>query len=81
MGVRGSFWNLWANPAGIAGVESMEAGVFFERRFLLNKLNFGTAGFVMPFKQTPLCRCRILGHGIWRIQRKQCGPQLRHHPV
>lgn len=49
-GVRGDFWTLFHNPAGIAGIKKMEVGAFVERRFLLEKLNYGTIGFVMPFK-------------------------------
>lgn len=48
-GVRGDFWTLFHNPAGIAGIKQMEVGAFVERRFLLNQLNSGTIGFVMPF--------------------------------
>ncbi|MEM6269454.1 MAG: hypothetical protein AAF998_08445 [Bacteroidota bacterium] len=64
MGVQGSFWNLWGNPAGIAGVESAEAGVFFERRFLLDQLNFGTVGFVLPFQGTHYAGLAISGLGF-----------------
>lgn len=63
-GVRGSFWNLWANPAGIAGMASMEAGAFIERRFLLNQLNFGSAGFVLPFKDTHYAGVSFSGMGF-----------------
>lgn len=50
-GVRGDFWSLFMNPAGIAGIQQMEVGAFIERRFLLNEINYGTVGFVTPFKQ------------------------------
>ncbi|MBL0015759.1 MAG: hypothetical protein IPP17_04795 [Bacteroidetes bacterium] len=50
-GVRGDFWSLFMNPAGIAGIQQMEVGAFIERRFLLNEINYGTLGFVTPFKQ------------------------------
>jgi hypothetical protein len=49
-GVRADFWQLFMNPAGIAGIEQMEAGAFVERRFLLQQLNYATVGFAMPFK-------------------------------
>lgn len=48
--VRSDFWSLFMNPAGIAGIQQMEVGAFVERRFLLEQLNVGTIGFVMPFK-------------------------------
>ncbi len=50
-GVRGDFWSLFMNPAGIAGIQQMEVGAFVERRFLLNEINYGTIGFVTPFKE------------------------------
>ena len=50
-GVRGDFWSLFMNPAGIAGIQQMEVGAFIERRFLLNEINYGTLGFVTPLKQ------------------------------
>jgi hypothetical protein len=49
-GVGGDFWNVFHNPAGMAGIQQMEAGAFVERRFLLNQINMGTLGFAMPFK-------------------------------
>ncbi|MFN8394390.1 MAG: hypothetical protein U0176_06930 [Bacteroidia bacterium] len=48
-GVRGDFWQIGMNPAGIAGIKQMEAGAYIERRFLLNQLNMGSLGFAMPF--------------------------------
>jgi hypothetical protein len=64
MGVRGNFWNLWANPAGIAGMKNMEAGAFLERRFLLSQLNFGSAGFVLPFKDIHYAGVSFSGMGF-----------------
>jgi hypothetical protein len=49
-GVRGDFWSLFMNPAGIAGLQQMEIGAYVERRFVLQQLNYGTLGFAMPFK-------------------------------
>ncbi|MDB4286309.1 hypothetical protein N9933_03315 [bacterium] len=48
-GITGDFWSLFHNPAGIAGIENPEAGVYFERRFGLKELTYGSAGFVTPF--------------------------------
>lgn len=64
MGVRGDFWQLWGNPAAIAGVSGMEAGASVERRFLLNKLNFGTVGFVMPFQDKHYAGISMSGFGF-----------------
>ncbi len=47
-GVDGEFWSLYHNPAGIAHVSDLAAGVYFEQRFLLSELNFGSAGLVVP---------------------------------
>ncbi|MEM6629953.1 MAG: hypothetical protein AAF694_09795 [Bacteroidota bacterium] len=47
-GVSGEFWSLYHNPAGIAEVSSLSAGLFFEQRFLLSELNFGSGGLVIP---------------------------------
>lgn len=49
-GIRGDFWQLFMNPAGMAGLDAPQAGAYFEQRFLLSELNYGTAGFVYPFK-------------------------------
>jgi hypothetical protein len=49
-GVRGDLWTIFLNPAGIAGLQQMEAGAFVERRFILSQLNYGTLAFATPFK-------------------------------
>lgn len=49
-GIRGDFWQLFMNPAGIAGLEAPQAGAYFEQRYLLAELNSGAAGFVYPFQ-------------------------------
>ena len=48
VGVSGEFWSLYHNPAGIATLEHGAAGLFFEQRFLLSELNFGSAGVALP---------------------------------
>ena len=63
-GVRGDFWSLYANPAGLAGMKDMQAGVFFERRFLLKELNLGTAAFAMPFKTRHVAGINFGGFGF-----------------
>ncbi|HHG84619.1 MAG TPA: hypothetical protein ENJ82_07710 [Bacteroidetes bacterium] len=73
MGVRGDFWQMWGNPAGIAGVKDMETGGFIERRFLLNKLNFGTAGFVMPFKEKHYAGLALSGFGFGSYKERTIG--------
>lgn len=52
VGVRGEFWGLFYNPASISTVAQIEIGAYFERRFLINELNYGSAGIVIPFAGT-----------------------------
>jgi hypothetical protein len=49
VGIGGDFWNLYHNPAGIAGIGQMQGGAFFEQRFFLRELTYGGAGLVAPF--------------------------------
>ncbi|RMG30592.1 MAG: hypothetical protein D6730_02375 [Bacteroidetes bacterium] len=51
-GVWGDFWNVFHNPAGIAGVEGIQVGAYAERRFGLKELTYGSAGLVLPFGET-----------------------------
>ncbi len=44
-------WSLFANPAGMAGLDMMRAGLAVERRFMLASLNAGGFGFGMPFRE------------------------------
>lgn len=46
-----NFWSMYANPAGIAGVDAMTAGLHIEQRFFVAGLNYGAFGFVTPFKE------------------------------
>lgn len=48
-GIRGDYWSLYHNPAGIAGVEKITAGAYVVRRFNLKELTSGSAGLVLPF--------------------------------
>lgn len=48
VGVDGEFWSLYHNPAGMAHVSDISAGIFFEQRFLVSELNFGSAGLIVP---------------------------------
>ena len=48
-GVKAAFWSMFHNPAGLSGLESAQAGVSLERRYLLAQLNQGSAAFAMPF--------------------------------
>lgn len=48
VGVWGDYWSLYHNPAGIAGVESVQLGAYVERRFNLRELTYGSAGAVLP---------------------------------
>lgn len=48
-GIRGDYWSLYHNPAGISGVSTISAGAYVVRRFNLKELTSGSAGLVIPF--------------------------------
>jgi len=49
--VRGDMWSLWANPAGITGIQRFEGGLFTERRFFVQEISNAAFGAVLPFKE------------------------------
>ncbi len=51
IGLRGDFWNMFSNPAGIAGLKNPTAGIYMERRYLLSQMNHGAFGFALPFQE------------------------------
>ena len=63
-GVRGDFWQLFMNPAGMAGIDAPQAGAYFEQRYLLSDLSYGTAGFAMPFKDRHYAGLDFSGFGF-----------------
>jgi len=48
-GIRGDYWSLYHNPAGISGVKKISAGAYVVRRFNVKELTSGSAGLVLPF--------------------------------
>jgi hypothetical protein len=42
------FWAVSHNQAGLARMENMAAGVYFENRFLVKELSLGAGAFVLP---------------------------------
>jgi hypothetical protein len=42
------FWAVSHNQAGLARIEHMAAGVYFENRYLVKELSLGAGAFVMP---------------------------------
>jgi hypothetical protein len=44
-------WALFNNIAGLAGIESMQAGLFYENRFLTNGFNTLSAFYATPIKE------------------------------
>ncbi len=42
------FWAISHNQAGLARMQNMAAGVYFENRFLVEELSFGAGAFVYP---------------------------------
>lgn len=65
------FWSLYANPAGIAGIDYMAAGLHIEQRFLVSGLNYGAMGFVSPFKEKHYLGVDVssLGFDLYRESR------------
>ena len=63
-GVTANYWSLYGNPAGIAGMQKMQVGVHFENRLFLEGLNYGAAGFVMPFFDQHYIGLEITGFGF-----------------
>lgn len=72
-GVRGDFWNLQANPAGLVGIDAMQAGVFVERRFLMNQMNHGNFGYAMPFLDRHVAGVTFGGFGFGGYSDAQIG--------
>ncbi|MEM6264893.1 MAG: hypothetical protein AAGI38_20445 [Bacteroidota bacterium] len=48
-GIRGDFWTIFHNPAGMVGTPGVSVGAYYERRFGLRELTYGSAGAVIPF--------------------------------
>ena len=44
------FWSLQNNQAGLSWVSSLQAGISYSNRFLIEELSTKTAGFVLPTK-------------------------------
>ncbi|MBU1010808.1 MAG: hypothetical protein KKD74_11800 [Bacteroidetes bacterium] len=44
------FWSLQNNPAGISLHQHIEAGIYFENRFLIKELALKSAGIIVPVK-------------------------------
>ncbi|TVQ90189.1 MAG: hypothetical protein EA393_06355, partial [Bacteroidetes bacterium] len=42
------FWAISHNQAGLAKMQNIAAGVYFENRFLIEELNFGAGAVVYP---------------------------------
>ena len=72
-GVGSDFWALYSNPAGLAGLDQMQAGVHFERRFLLSQLNYGAFGFAAPFKKKHIVAVDGSGYGFASYSEMRAG--------
>ncbi len=92
VGVKGEFWSLFHNPAGIGGIEHPEGGVFFEQRYLLSEINNGGLGFVYPFADRQAAGLQIysvnvstysenrvgLSYGIEIFEKLSLGAQINY---
>lgn len=67
-GVNASWWNLFHNPAGIAGVRQIQGGFFAEQRYLLSQLNNGAAGVVLPFHEIHTAALSFSSFGYQKYQ-------------
>lgn len=72
-GVRGDLWSVFANPAGITGMESPAIGAYFEQRFLLQELTYGSAGVVYPFLAQHAVGLDIRTFGFDAFRQNQIG--------
>ena len=57
-------WQLFANPAGMAGLDKAQVSVNLERRYLLPEINYGVFGFTTPFKEKHFAGIGISTYGF-----------------
>ncbi|MCB0846620.1 MAG: hypothetical protein KDE26_25400 [Bacteroidetes bacterium] len=69
--IKQNFWNLFYNPAGIAGIQQPFLGVYAERRFGLSELNYGHAGIVFPFAEEQAIGATIGSFGFEAYRENQ----------
>jgi hypothetical protein len=72
-GLRGDLWSVFANPAGITGLERPAAGLYFEQRFFLQELTYGSAGVVYPFMEQHALGLEIRSFGFDAFRQNQIG--------
>ena len=72
-GVRGSLWSLYYNPAGIIGTPGPTAGIHIERRFLMSEMNYGSFGFIYPFKEKHVAAIDGSGFGFGNYSEAKVG--------
>ncbi|MDW3647930.1 MAG: hypothetical protein R8P61_12760 [Bacteroidia bacterium] len=72
-GVGGDYWALFHNPAGIAGMDGAQAGVYLEQRFLLSELNFAQAGFATSFADNQAFGFSLSSFGFDAYQENSVG--------
>lgn len=72
-GLRGDLWSVFANPAGITGLERPAAGLYFEQRFFLSELTYGSAGAVYPFWEQHAVGLDIRSFGFEGFRQTQIG--------
>jgi hypothetical protein len=72
-GMRGDLWSVFANPAGITGLEAPAAGIYFEQRFMLSELTYGSAGAIYPFMGQHAIGLEIRSFGFDAFRQNQIG--------
>ena len=72
-GVKGDFWGLFHNPAGLAGLPQMQAAVTLEQRYLLPELAYAGAGFALPFTSNQTAGLRVATFGFDAYRESRAG--------
>lgn len=72
-GVRNDFWALFANPAGIVGLDQVSVGLHLDRSYLLPELNYGAVGLVYPFMDRHYAGLDFSGFGFGDYNESRVG--------
>lgn len=71
VGVRGSVWSLFQNPAAITGVDGILVGAYFEQRAFLRELTYANAGAIFPIQSNQAAGLELGTYGFssFRVNR------------
>ena len=51
----GDVWSVFHNPAGIASLSKLSAGVYYENRFGVPEMGLRAGAFALPFGKNAVC--------------------------